>query len=95
MWSAISKNFIRDGDNAYSIIRETKRFAGHSKWANIKHIKAEKDKERGMLFSKYFRLMKVAITGMYCTIGKLNSFNLFFLLDLQINSVPFLSDLKV
>uniref|UniRef100_A0A0K8SZI8 Translational activator of cytochrome c oxidase 1 n=1 Tax=Lygus hesperus TaxID=30085 RepID=A0A0K8SZI8_LYGHE len=39
----------------------SKRSAGHSKWANIKHIKAEKDGERAQLFVKLCQRIKVAI----------------------------------
>ncbi|XP_044260411.1 translational activator of cytochrome c oxidase 1 [Tribolium madens] len=37
------------------------RFAGHSKWQNIRHIKGAKDAERSLLFTKLSRQMKVAI----------------------------------
>lgn len=40
-----------------------KRFAGHSKWANIKHIKGLKDAERSKVFTKLGRQIKVAVTG--------------------------------
>ncbi|CAG9767204.1 unnamed protein product [Ceutorhynchus assimilis] len=39
-----------------------KRFAGHSKWANIKHIKGAKDAERNVLFTKLARQIRVAVT---------------------------------
>lgn len=38
-----------------------KRFAGHSKWANIKHIKAIKDQQKATSFLKYARMIRVAI----------------------------------
>ncbi|GLV38247.1 uncharacterized protein CBL_12895 [Carabus blaptoides fortunei] len=38
-----------------------KRHAGHSKWANIKHIKATKDAQRSLLFTRLCRQLKVAI----------------------------------
>lgn len=41
-----------------------KRNAGHSKWANIKHIKATKDAQRSLLFTKLSRQMKVAAQGL-------------------------------
>lgn len=47
--------------NLYNNI--TKRFAGHSKWANIKHIKAQKDSERSLNFTKISRQIKVAAQG--------------------------------
>ena len=34
--------------------------AGHSKWANIKHRKAAKDKKRGKLYTKLIREITVA-----------------------------------
>lgn len=40
-----------------------KRFAGHSKWANIRHIKGLKDAERANYFLKLTRQMRVAIQG--------------------------------
>lgn len=42
----------------FSIAR---RFAGHSKWANIRHIKAEKDTERAAKFSRITKLMRAAV----------------------------------
>ncbi|KAB0791254.1 hypothetical protein PPYR_03084 [Photinus pyralis] len=39
----------------------TKRQAGHSKWANIKHTKSLKDNERSKLFTKLSQQIKVAI----------------------------------
>uniref|UniRef100_A0A1B0FPW2 Transcriptional regulator n=1 Tax=Glossina morsitans morsitans TaxID=37546 RepID=A0A1B0FPW2_GLOMM len=35
--------------------------AGHSKWANIKHIKAEKDGEKAMVFLRIARQLRLAI----------------------------------
>lgn len=35
--------------------------AGHAKWQNIKHVKAEKDKQKSIMFNKYIRLMNAAI----------------------------------
>lgn len=39
------------------------RFAGHSKWQNIRHIKGAKDAERSALFHRLARQMKVAVQG--------------------------------
>ncbi|KAJ9573950.1 hypothetical protein L9F63_008670 [Diploptera punctata] len=39
----------------------SKRYAGHSKWANIKHIKAAKDAQKSTTFLRMSRLMRVAI----------------------------------
>ncbi|XP_060648063.1 probable transcriptional regulatory protein TTE1135 isoform X1 [Drosophila nasuta] len=35
--------------------------AGHSKWANIKHIKAQKDGQRAALFTKISRQIRLAV----------------------------------
>lgn len=35
--------------------------AGHSKWANIRHIKAAKDGEKSLIFAKYSHRMRLAI----------------------------------
>jgi len=35
--------------------------AGHAKWQNIKHVKAEKDRQKGLLFNKYIRLVNAAV----------------------------------
>ncbi|KAF5281661.1 hypothetical protein FQR65_LT14591 [Abscondita terminalis] len=39
----------------------TRRYAGHSKWANIKHTKMMKDAERSRLFTKLSQQIKVAV----------------------------------
>ncbi|CRL06175.1 CLUMA_CG019041, isoform A [Clunio marinus] len=39
----------------------SRRYAGHSKWANIKHIKAAKDSQRAATFYKYARMIRLAI----------------------------------
>ncbi|XP_043279662.1 translational activator of cytochrome c oxidase 1 [Venturia canescens] len=62
MWSILRKTVIRSFENTCAEFKEAQRFAGHSKWANIKHIKAEKDKEKSALFAKLTRQMRVAIT---------------------------------
>ncbi|KAL1494354.1 hypothetical protein ABEB36_009966 [Hypothenemus hampei] len=50
------RNFISN----FNII--PKRFAGHSKWSNIRHIKAQQDGKRSILFTKLSRQIKVAVT---------------------------------
>lgn len=40
-----------------------KRSAGHSKWQNIRHIKAAKDAERSKMFTVISRQIKVAVAG--------------------------------
>lgn len=52
-------------DNCVVFNQVTKRYAGHSKWQNIKHIKGAKDAERSLIFAKLARLMKVAVIGCY------------------------------
>ncbi|XP_071453208.1 probable transcriptional regulatory protein DICTH_1505 isoform X2 [Hetaerina americana] len=44
-----------------SQIEICRKYAGHSKWANIKHIKAAKDAERSELFTRLSRQIRVAI----------------------------------
>lgn len=44
-----------------TILLDFRRFAGHSKWSNIKHIKAKKDAERSVTFMRLCRQMAVAI----------------------------------
>ncbi|XP_054269567.1 translational activator of cytochrome c oxidase 1-like [Macrosteles quadrilineatus] len=38
-----------------------RRYAGHSKWANIKHTKAEKDTQRSLMFIKLAHRIRLAI----------------------------------
>ncbi|KAL0116101.1 hypothetical protein PUN28_011159 [Cardiocondyla obscurior] len=45
----------------YFVVKNTKRFAGHSKWANIKHIKEENDHKRMLLFHHLKLQMRIAI----------------------------------
>lgn len=47
--------------NLINLSRCSKRYAGHSKWANIKHDKAVKDAKRAANFNRLRRLMSVAI----------------------------------
>ncbi|KAK7077059.1 hypothetical protein SK128_005024 [Halocaridina rubra] len=47
--------------------------AGHSKWSNIKHIKAAQDAERQKLFMKFARMIKVSIKDGGSIDPKLNS----------------------
>ena len=48
------------------LISFSRNMAGHSKWANIKHIKGAKDAERAALHLKLFRQMKVT-TSFLCS----------------------------
>lgn len=54
----LTRIFIRSTRDVY---RQDKRFAGHSKWANIRHTKAEKDGEKSAMIQSYVKRMKVAI----------------------------------
>ncbi|KAK9506533.1 hypothetical protein O3M35_008454 [Rhynocoris fuscipes] len=58
MLRLLISNGVRIVPNNLTII---KRYAGHSKWANIKHIKAAKDSQRSQLFMKLCQRIKVAI----------------------------------
>lgn len=46
---------------SYNLSLVLKRHAGHSKWANIKHIKGIKDAEKNVNFTKLSRQIKVAV----------------------------------
>jgi hypothetical protein len=46
-------------------LTEIRRNAGHSKWANIKHIKAAKDAEKSLTFQKVAQLIRLAVQGKY------------------------------
>jgi len=48
----------------------TRNMAGHSKWANIKHIKEAKDNERAKIHSRITRLIRITIRGkkIFCRI---------------------------
>lgn len=54
----------------YFLSKGSRRYAGHSKWANIKHIKEEKDNERMILFQQLKHQMEVAIQGIFIMIIK-------------------------
>lgn len=45
----------------YLLCESSKRFAGHSKWANIKHVKEENDHKRMVLFHHLKLQMTIAI----------------------------------
>jgi len=47
----------------YLLSKNNKRFAGHSKWQNIKHIKEENDNKRMVLFNHLKIQMTIAIQG--------------------------------
>lgn len=39
------------------------KLAGHSKWANIKHIKGLKDAQRAAQFARLSRFIRMAVQG--------------------------------
>ncbi|KAK3866188.1 hypothetical protein Pcinc_028262 [Petrolisthes cinctipes] len=51
---------------------QVRTMAGHSKWSNIKHIKASNDQARAKTFTKIIQLMRVAIKEGGGTDPKLN-----------------------
>lgn len=52
----------------------TRRYAGHSKWANIKHDKAVKDSKRATSFAKFSKMIRIAIQEGGSTDPKMNSY---------------------
>lgn len=56
--------------------------AGHSKWANIRHIKALKDGQRSVQFVKLARQIRLAIQG---------SFSRLMGGDMRLHKIPYLS----
>lgn len=46
---------------AHKLLKENRRYAGHSKWQNIKHQKEENDANRAVLFASLRNQIKVAI----------------------------------
>lgn len=44
-------------------VSTSKRFAGHSKWQNIKHIKGAKDAQKSEVFTRLSRQIKLAAQG--------------------------------
>ena len=47
--------------NQRSIKTQSALLAGHSKWANIRHIKAQKDGEKAALFTRIARQIRIAM----------------------------------
>ena len=45
------------------LLQSQKRYAGHSHWHNIQHIKGAKDKARSALISQYTARIRLAIKG--------------------------------
>ncbi|XP_047356198.1 translational activator of cytochrome c oxidase 1 [Vespa velutina] len=46
--------------NIYKSFEISKRFAGHSKWQNVKHIKSENDSTRAILFLRLRKMIREA-----------------------------------
>lgn len=63
MFRTLAKHAPYLGDSITTSSKFLKRYAGHSKWQNIKHIKGEKDAQRSEIFTKLGRYMRVAVTG--------------------------------
>lgn len=63
MFRTVVKQFSYVCDKCIPSNQIIKRYAGHSKWQNIRHIKADQDAERALRFTKLGRLMKVAVAG--------------------------------
>ena len=55
--------YLLDFKNTRILTECNKRFKGHSKWQNIRHTKADKDREKSLLFSQIVRQMKLAVLG--------------------------------
>lgn len=68
MFRTIVKQSSYICDNCIISNQIIKRYAGHSKWQNIRHIKGAKDAERAQLFVKLSKMMRVAVVGMYLEI---------------------------
>lgn len=52
---------------------QQERFAGHSKWQNIKHVKASNDQKKGVTASRYSMLIRRAVVEGGSPDPKLNS----------------------
>lgn len=63
MFRTLAKHFFNKHDIVTISQQITKRYAGHSKWQNIRHIKGEKDAQRAQLFARLARQMKGAVVG--------------------------------
>jgi len=53
--------FVQQG-HARTLQLESRRFAGHSHWQNVRHIKAAKDANKAQQTEKFVRLIEVAVT---------------------------------
>lgn len=48
-----------------TLFQQSKKYAGHSKWQNIKHIKQEQDAARSALFRSLTNKMRVAVLSVF------------------------------
>ena len=55
--------FIQQDLSFNYVVYVAKRNAGHSKWANIRHVKAAKDGQRAATFQRLAFQMRTAIKG--------------------------------
>lgn len=51
-------------------VSTSKRYAGHSKWQNIRHIKAAKDAQKNDAFTRLSRQLKLAAQGMVLVVRR-------------------------
>ncbi|KAK9874249.1 hypothetical protein WA026_002604 [Henosepilachna vigintioctopunctata] len=55
------RNFVKVFNIYHELNATSRRYAGHSKWANIRHVKGLKDAERAALFAKLSTQIKIAV----------------------------------
>ncbi|KFM59174.1 Translational activator of cytochrome c oxidase 1, partial [Stegodyphus mimosarum] len=53
--------FLKSNKFSLYDITSCRQMAGHAKWQNIKHIKAEKDRKKQILCNRYARLVALAV----------------------------------
>lgn len=63
MFRTLGKSVFYLCDRCVVVNQPIKRYAGHSKWQNIRHVKGQKDAERATMFTRLGRMMKAAVTG--------------------------------
>ncbi|XP_064077809.1 probable transcriptional regulatory protein NAMH_0626 isoform X2 [Macrobrachium nipponense] len=73
MKSLYGNRLLFDALLASSCSYVVRGMAGHSKWSNIRHIKAANDAQKMKMFTKFSRMMKIAIKEGGGTDPKLNS----------------------
>lgn len=55
MLTSIAKRFVQTS---------AANLAGHAKWQNIKHVKAENDQQRSQMITKQMRIIRIAANGL-------------------------------